>query len=321
MILNRKVRGMGYWRNPPIWLKRTPLILVMSSLLIVGCSPSTVPITTVSPTETSQATLRVLPSIVPTATEVGIIPSSPGYEYAAAWVPEGQFLEVRQPAGISSSIVESLPHDQRGILLTGQTSLLGSSTWVEIYRPSGGLGWVKRWNLTEDVSPTAFCVDHQVVQLIERFGEVLDEGDMTAFQELVSPVHGLTVRHDWWNPEVHFSGTEISNLLSRSPNEIDWGVEDASGIVIRGSFREVIHPRLLEVFAGKPEVTCNSLQSGQSGKEAIWPTEYTNINYYSFHRPAPVPGNPLNWRTWAVGIEYVEGLPYLLLLVQYRGEI
>jgi hypothetical protein len=53
----------------------------------------------------------------------------------------------------------------------------------------------------------------------------------------------------------------------------------------------------------------------------MWPSEYSNMNYISFHRAAPEPGSQLNWRTWALGIEYLDGQPYLALLVQYRGEI
>lgn len=100
-----------------------------------------------------------------------------------------------------------------------------------------------------------------------------------------------------------------------------WGVNRDSELEIDGTFRAVILPQLEDVFSIAPELNCNKLGAGSTAQDAIWPSEYSNMNYLSFYRAAPVPGSQLNWRTWVLGIEYLDGQPYIALLVQYRGEI
>jgi hypothetical protein len=60
--------------------------------------------------------------------------------------------------------------------------------------------------------------------------------------------------------------------------------------------------------------------TGSSSEASEWPRQYTNLNLLSFHRAAPS-ALSLNWRTWAFGFEYVDGAPYVAVMVQYRGEI
>ena len=50
------------------------------------------------------------------------------------------------------------------------------------------------------------------------------------------------------------------------------------------------------------------------------PFEYGNFNYVALYRAADS-GDEFNWRTWAVGIEYVRGQPLLVFLVQNAWEI
>ena len=239
------------------------------------------------------------------------------FRFAVVWVEQG--LAVRQPAGITSSEVALLPADQRGIGVTGQSTLLGSSTWLEIFLPEGGIGWVNGYNLTEDVSSEAFCQDPRPVDLANRFILALQSESGLQLAQLASPKRGLIIRHDWWNPEVI---TELGSLahLFQDATDQDWGVNRDSGLSITGSFGEVILPRLLDVFSVAPPFSCNRIATGNTAGEVAWPAEYTNLNFISFHRAAPSPSS-LNWRTWALGIEYVNGYPYLAVLVQYRGEI
>lgn len=137
---------------------------------------------------------------------------------------------------------------------------------------------------------------------------------------LVSPRRGLIVRLDSWNPEVRFEVDEVASLFE-DPVEQDWGIIRDSQVPIRGTFRDVILPRLQMVFEAAPEVACNHLGAGFSAQKPAWPSEYGNLNYYSFYRRAPEPGNRLSWHTWAVGIEYVGGEPHLAVLVHFQGEI
>ncbi|MFV1860079.1 MAG: hypothetical protein ACC647_12110 [Anaerolineales bacterium] len=240
--------------------------------------------------------------------------------YAVAWVHEDEPLTVRQPAGITSMAVASLASDQRGLTATGKTTQMGSSTWVEIDLPAGGKGWINAWNLTEDVPGSSFCEDARISDLANQFIVAVQERDGGALARMVSPKHGLTIRYDWWNPEVKFSFSSVSGLFL-DPSPATWGVNRDSELTIDGTFREVILPQLEDVFSIAPELNCNRLGAGSTAQDAIWPSEYSNMNYISFYRAAPEPGSQLNWRTWALGIEYLDGQPYIALLVQYRGEI
>ncbi|MGH2619208.1 MAG: hypothetical protein ACRDHG_01385 [Anaerolineales bacterium] len=240
-----------------------------------------------------------------------------GLRYAVVWVE--QALAVRQPAGITSSEIASLPADQRGIGVTGQSTLLGSSTWLEIFLPEGGAGWVNGYNLTEDVTSDAFCQDPRPVDLANRFILALQSESGLQLAQLASPKRGLIIRHDWWNPEVITELGSLSHLFQDAAGQ-DWGINRDSGLSITGSFGEVILPQLLDVFSAAPPFSCNRITTGSTAEDVAWPAEYTNLNFISFHRAAPSPSS-LNWRTWALGIEYVNGSPYLAVLVQYRGEI
>lgn len=294
---------------------------LLGVLLLVGCRQSLVP----APTLTGPGTAEATHTPSPTATEALETPqptleTSTEFAYAVVWTPADSPLQARQPAGITSMAVGSLAADQRGIALTGRSTQLGSSTWLEILLPQGGAGWVNGWNLTEDVAPGPFCDDPRVPDLINRFIVAVHGRDGAQLAQLVSPRRGLIVRHDWWNPEVVFEPAEVS-LIFQDPVARVWGVNRDSEQVISGAFREVILPRMEDVFSVAPEQSCNQLVVGTSAQAAQWPSEYTNLNYLSYHRPAPAPGNALNWRSWALGIEYVDGQPFLAVAVQYRGEI
>jgi hypothetical protein len=286
------------------------------ALLLSACTRTSVPI----PTGASAPAPTPQPPQPTPEPIIAIIQPFTEPTYAVAWVPQEQTLVVRQPAGLSSVGVDSFPADQGGIRLTGKTTLLGSSQWVEVYRNDGGTGWVNGWNLTEEVSPEAFCDDLRVLDLLARLTQALTirAGDRLA--ELVSPGRGLIVRHDAWNPEVHFEPAAVRDLFEDT-SQYDWGIVRDSQVPILGTFSEIILPKLETVLNAAPEVSCNLLGVGSSAREPAWPSEYQNLNFYSFYRRAPEPGNRLNWHTWAVGVEYVAGQPYVAVLVHFQGEI
>jgi hypothetical protein len=273
---------------------------------------------------TSQATEAIFDEqdegITPTATE-DVLESYPlQKEYAVVWIPRGESLLMRKPAGISSPVIEELSWDARQISLTGNWSMLGSSLWVEIIINSGKSGWVNSWYITEAVSEEAFCEDQRVHDLLESFKDSITNLQETELSQLISPNHGLTIRLNWYNPDVHFSIEEYQLLLS-DEGELEWGVMEDSGFPVYGTFREVIQPKLEDVFLTPYEESCTRLQWGNTSGEVLWPDELKNINFYSFHRPAQEDGNSFDWRTWAVGIEYVNHQPYIAILIHYSSEL
>ena len=293
---------------------RTMCALLMFGLALTACTRTWVPVET-----------RVVPS--PSASVETPERSTPTpYEetsamtYAVVWVEAEETLVVTKPAGISGTAVDELAHGQRGIQLTGGSTQLGSSTWVEIYVPGGGIGWVNAWYLTENVSTSDFCQDTRVNALLEDFKQALVDEDGELLASLVNPERGLTLRHDWWNPEVLIAPDMVHGLFS-DLSEVDWGVLSGSQFPVRGSFGQIIVTQLKDVFEISPETACNQLIIGVTSRPAIWPEGFNNMNFYSFHRPSPEGGNQFDWRTWTIGIEYVDGQPYLSVMIQYRGDI
>jgi hypothetical protein len=268
----------------------------------------------------------VLPSTLTAAAAVTRTPlyqftPGPGFQFSHAvfGIPQGETLKVRQVAGVSGGDIGELPFDQRGLLLTGNATNLGSSAWVEIQRPGGGNGWVSAADLTQDVPREAFCADGRVQTLLEALRTVIANRDAEGLQALVSPRRGLIVRFDWWNPAVAFRTDDIPTLMG-SDTSVDWGTQQSGG-PISGPFKEIMLPRLDEVAAGDIRLGCNEILIGPALREARWPSEYTSLNFYALHRPAAATGNEYAWTTWLVGVEYVDNQPYVSHLVQLRAGI
>jgi hypothetical protein len=128
-------------------------------LTLAGCTRAIVPLSFVTRTPPGPTPA---PTRTPGPTFIAISGDPTGHPYAVVWVPAESSLPVQQPAGIPGLQVGTLAPDQRGIYLTGNSTLLGSSLWVEVLAP--GLAGVNSWYLTEDVSrPTSH--DPQVVAL------------------------------------------------------------------------------------------------------------------------------------------------------------
>jgi hypothetical protein len=191
---------------------------------------------------------------------------------------------------------------------------------VEILINGDLSGWVNAWYLSEYVPADEFCEDQKAIDLINRFYGFIQNPQDPIIQELISPNHGLSIRHNWYNIDVNFSREDVFIGLS-DVGEINWGVMADSGLETLGSYEKVIQPKLDDVFLQSPEILCNELQWGNTSGEVRWPAELQNVNFYSFYRPAEEDGNAFDWRTWVIGIEYVDGQPFLAVLVHYSSEL
>lgn len=292
--------------------------LLLASLLAVssGCTRSAVPLTLAPETSTPGPLSTAIP---PTTTMGSLVINPTGATYAVVWVLPGETLALRQPAGVAGAPVGSLPADARGVRLSGSSTYLGSSQWVEVASP-GATGWVNSWNLTEDVSPADFCTDARVTVLLQSFIHAVENRNGLALMDLLSARRGLIIRHDWWNPEVILPTSFIPEVFV-TPTEWDWGVETSGEVPLHGTFPAVMLPLLDDVFGDDSEVTCNSLRAGTTAEPVQWPGEYTNLNFYAYYRPDRQPGTGFGWRTCAIGVEYIDGRPYVTVLVFYQGEI
>lgn len=296
--------------------KRSWLPLVVVTLLLGACTRSTVPLQNL-PTPFSPTLTAILPTDLPDLTPS---PAEPAGTQAVVWVTSGERLPLRATAGLSGDVVGYLSYDDRGVKLTGRKSLLGSSEWVEVARPAGDNGWVQVWNLTQEVPKAQFCQDPRAEKIVTDLRSSLTRRNGAQLASLVGEARGLVVRVDWWNQEVRFSKSDLADIFT-SPKPIDWGKHFASNTAIRGSFTDLVLPMLTDALGSRAPAECDGFETGQMTRQAAWPGEYANLNYFSFYRPAPADGNPFNWRTWAVVIEYVDGVPRLAGLVQFRPDV
>jgi hypothetical protein len=196
--------------------------------------------------------------------------------YAVVGIPEGEILLLRNPAGITGSIVDELAYDERGITATGNAANLGSSIWMEIQTPDGSRGWVNSLNMTEDVSQEQFCQDARALMVLDNSLRSIQAQDGDLLAQIINPRRGLVIRHDWWNPEVIVPADSVSGIFD-DRSEMEWGLMSGSEFKIQGSFKEIILPLLEDTILNSPVVVCGEVPSGTTSRQNLWPTEYTHL--------------------------------------------
>jgi hypothetical protein len=302
-----------------------PTPLVLPTPTMITATPTTVP---PSGTPTATATITVptltpgVPVVATTAviptTSGGILPGVPSGPYAVILVAPADVLNVRAAAGTGSAVTGSLPATTTGVMRAGPSSTADDALWVQVQSPAG---WVNSEYLTEYVTPAAFCADAKASALVTNLGNALKSSNGELLATLVSPAHGMTV-HLW----VHAAGItfdrEHARWMFESTYVNNWGIHPASGLETTGSFHEAVLPKFLDVLnAPAPGYTlsCDSVQTGGANYDTSWPALYANVNFYSLYKPGPV-GNEFSWRTMLVGVEYVNGQPYVFSLIQLEWE-
>jgi len=267
--------------------------------------PPTQPLPTATqpilPTQTNSTANTAVPTPVPISGQ-----------YSVVLVAANDVLNVRQNAGVDQSIVDKLAPDAAGIRLTGNQTTLGDQRWIEIQTPGGKQGWVNAFYLTEAVPPATFCTDTRVDTLLADLKNALVNRDGEKLRSLVSPAHGISLTYLRGATVANYSQEE-AGWLFQSTYETNWGPHPGSGMELKGTFSGEVLPKLLEVLNSSYTKTCNALQTGGTTYTAVWPSAYKNINFISLHKPG-TPGTELDWRTWLVGIEYVNGKPVLFSL-------
>ena len=288
------------------------IVAVSISLFIASCTRTTVPLLLTATVAAEIPQVNPTPFVISTFEPSGM--------YAVVGIPEGEVLFLRNPAGITGSIVEELAYDERGITATGNVANLGSSIWMEIQTPDGSRGWVNSLNMTEDVSQEQFCQDARSIMVLDTSLRSIQTRDGDLLSQIINPRRGLIIRHDWWNPEVVIPADSLSGIFEDRNEEV-WGLMSGGDFKIQGSFKDIILPLLEDTILNSPVVVCADVPSGTTSREVLWPTEYTSLNYFSIHRPAPEGGNAFDWRTWAFLFEYIDGEPFLTSIIHFHGDV
>jgi hypothetical protein len=163
---------------------------------------------------------------------------------------------------------------------------------------------------TEALSHDAFCADPRVPLLIAQLKAGANQSNGSLISTLVSPTHGLDMRLWAYAEPVNFNVAGVSNIFS-DITVYNWG-GGPSGIPDTGTFKDVIQPKLLEVLnAPNMETYCDSLDKVYP-LATPWP--YPKIRYYNLYKPG-TPGTELDFRTWLIGFEYINGQPFLHSMV------
>ena len=278
-------------------------------------------ITGPTPTPSSLDNSASSVDFAPTATIGGIVPGAPSGPYAVILVVAGDALNIRSGPGITSPAIGSFPPSNNTIMRTGPSSSIDGYLWVEVQNPAGGNGWVNSYYLTEYVQPSNFCADARASSLITSFAEALKASSGKSLASLISPAGGWSVQL-WRGGNVVVFDRAHAQWVFASTYAHNWGAAPQSGLDTIGAIHEAVLPKLLEVFnAPAPgyAVACNAIQAGGASYSPTWPDIYANINYYSIYKPGPA-GNELSWRTLLVGIEYVQGQPYIFSTSQLQWE-
>ncbi len=284
--------------------------LVSLMALLAACQtggPSMPPTPTASPLPPQQA-----PTPTPTPT-----PSIPRGPFAVVLVQPADHLNVRAGPGPDQPILATLPANASGLFLTGREQIVQGARWVEVRLSDGRIGWVNAMFLTQEISMQAFCADPQVSALLDRLEAAIRERNGSALAVLISPIHGLRIHVSRISDPVVIRPEQAATLFT-DETPVHWGVHPASATEIVGSFRQAVLPDLLDVIERPHERHCGLLVPPVNYQPA-WPEAYQAFRFYSLHRPG-TPGNELDWRTWVVGMAYVDGRPYVAVLMQFFWE-
>jgi len=175
-------------------------------------------------------------------------------------------------------------------------------------------------NVTPAFTPLAssgqsICSDPSVMVLLDTFKTAILNSDGSLLRSIVSP-DGIEVRYYRNGNTITYTPYQ-AGFLFETTYEANWGSDPASGLEKRGSFHDVVVPSLVQLFNQPYTLHCNDLKHGGASYELTW---LYNDGFYAIHFPGTEQNGYLDWRTWAAGVKYNGGKPYLYALVQYFWE-
>ena len=280
--------------------------------------PTVTPSSPGAPTPTTGSTPAPTTGSVPSPTPSGTIPGAPSGPYGVILVAPGDILNVRSGPGAGYPVTGSFASTATNIMRTGLSSTVDSDPWVQVENPGGGSGWVNSTFLTEYVASATFCTDSRVNTLLTSLDNALTTSNGESLASLASPAHGMTVSL-WRYGIAHTFKQSDARWVFDSSFEHNWGAAPASGLDTIGAFHVAVLPNLLDVFNASYSQTCNSLGTATQYGSNPWPVEFTNVNFITVYKPG-TPGVDLDFRYWLVGVEYVQGQPYIFALIHFAWE-
>src|ERR1043165_1753649 len=163
---------------------------------------------------------------------------------------------------------------------------------------------------------TSICNDPQATDLIRSFQKAILNSDGALLSSLISPTRHMDVAL-FRDGTVITYDQEHARFLFETTFQVDWGAEPGSGKEKIGSFHEAVVPDLVKVFNQQYTLKCNEIQHGGASYDISWPYQG---EYYSVYFPGTQANGNMDWRTWVLGIEYVNNKPYIYALMQFFWE-
>lgn len=240
--------------------------------------------------------------------------SQPAPIFALVNVPDKGVVNLRSGPGREYARVGALSAQQVDVPLTGNSAGEFPKVWYEVRRTGGGTGWVGGYYVTEYRSSADFCADARAKAQVEAFGKAFIEQDGETLGQLVSPLHGMTVR-------LFRNGTAVNYLwyapvLFKSDYRVNWGAPAGSLKPVVDAFPDAFTPRLQTVFKSAYTLACNDASMVSARGVSPWPPEYANINFYAVTQPASSDGKEKT-STWLIGVDYVDGAPYIFAIIYF----
>jgi hypothetical protein len=170
--------------------------------------------------------------------------------------------------------------------------------------------------LTSPANPASICNDPKVTALIDSFKSAVLKSDGPLLSSLVSPARGMDVAFFRDGTVITYDQNH-ARFLFETTFQVDWGADPGSGAAKRGSFHDVVVPKLKESFNQAYTLHCNELSHGGATYELKWPYQG---EFYSIYFPGTEASGNMDWHNWVMGIEYANGKPYIYALMQFFWE-
>ena len=182
--------------------------------------------------------------------------------------------------------------------------------------PGGAITPAPGTTVSSPANPSTICNDPQVSALIDSFKSAILNSNGSLLSSFVSPSRGMDVAFFRDGTVVNYDQTH-AKFLFETTYQVDWGAEPGSGAARRGSFHEVVVPKLRESLNQQYELHCNELSHGGATYELKWPYQG---EFYSVYFPGTAANGNMDWHNWVMGIEYMNGKPYIYALMQFFWE-
>jgi hypothetical protein len=155
-----------------------------------------------------------------------------------------------------------------------------------------------------------------VTALIDSFKKAIVNSDGMLLSSLISPDRHMDVAFFREGTVITYTPDQAP-FLFETTFEVDWGAAPGSGETVTGSFHDVVVPELIMAFNQPYSLHCNELKHGGATYELAWPYQG---EFYSIYFPGTEVNGNMDWNTWVLGIEYVNGKPYIYALMRFFWE-